>query len=230
MPTTPTFYLTSRQTLRPEAVLLAILLAAGLAYGVRYALSHGPHGRLADSRDSARSGSGAAGTPGAQDDDDDDPNQIDTIVLGDPTDAPRPARRGNHVSSVHPTILIVLPRSGGKLGLIPPSPAGHLLYDWLAAFNKSNPGGLAAALPSAAPASAVAAQMKLRAQTGGFNLLTSKEVQPGVLVFRLRDQSPAGVEVLGTLQVCPDCAPAAVASFSLRDVPSAPPDASPAPR
>ena len=38
-------------------------------------------------------------------------------------------------------------------------------------------------------ASAAAAQIELRRQTGGFNLLSAKEVQPGVLVFRLRDQT-----------------------------------------
>jgi hypothetical protein len=60
--------------------------------------------------------------------------------------------------------------------------------------------------------------MELRQQTGGFNLLSAKEVQPGVLVFRLRDQTPSATEVLGTLQVLPDSA--SIASFSLRAVPS----------
>jgi hypothetical protein len=60
--------------------------------------------------------------------------------------------------------------------------------------------------------------MDLRRQTGGFNLLSAKEVLPGVLVFRLRDQTPAAIEVLGTLQVRPDSSPAAIASFSLRAV------------
>jgi hypothetical protein len=62
--------------------------------------------------------------------------------------------------------------------------------------------------------------MDLRHQTGGFELLSAKEVQPGVLVFRLRDQTPAGNETLGTLQLLPDSSPAAIASFSLRAVPS----------
>jgi hypothetical protein len=44
-------------------------------------------------------------------------------------------------------------------------------------------------------------------------------VQPGVLVFRLRDQTPSATEVLGTLQVRPNSSPAAIASFSLRAVP-----------
>src|SRR5271168_4610073 len=67
-------------------------------------------------------------------------------------------------------------------------------------------------------ASATAAQMELRRQTGGFSLLSAKEVQPGVLVFRLRDQTPSATEVLGTLQVRPDSSPATIASFSLRAV------------
>ena len=48
-------------------------------------------------------------------------------------------------------------------------------------------------------ASATAAQMELRRQTGGFSLLSAKEVQPGVLVFRLRDETPSATEALGTL-------------------------------
>jgi hypothetical protein len=74
-------------------------------------------------------------------------------------------------------------------------------------------------LPSVALASAASAQIDLRQQTGGFNLLSAKEVQPGVLVFRLRDQTPLAIEVLGTLQVRPNSSPAAIASFSLRAIP-----------
>jgi hypothetical protein len=177
-------------------------------------LSHG-HSRLSPGGPDARSGSAASAS-----DDDDDPNQIDTIVLGDPSDAPRPARRGEHISAVHPTILISLPRSGDKVGLIPDNPAGRLLYDWLAAFNKASSSGLANALPNASPRSVAAAQIELRRRTGGFSLLSAREVQPGVLVFRLRDQTPAAVEVLGTLQVRPGSSPATIASFSLRAVPS----------
>ena len=81
-------------------------------------------------------------------DDDDDPSQIDTIVLGDPADAPVPARKGDHVSPVHPTILIRLPRYGPQQGLIPATPAGHLLYNWLAAFNQANYPALGNALPT----------------------------------------------------------------------------------
>jgi hypothetical protein len=155
-------------------------------------------------------------TPG---DDKDDPNQIDTIVLGDPADAPVPARKGNHVSPVHATILVRLPRYGDQLGLIPDTPAGHLLYGWLAAFNQASYPALGNALPNVALASGAAAQIELRRQTGGFNLLSAKEVQPGILVFRLRDQTPSAIEALGTLQVRPNSSPAAIASFSLRSVP-----------
>ena len=76
------------------------------------------------------------------------------------------------------------------------------------------------ALPNVALAAAAAAQIELRQQTGGFNLLSAKEVQPGVLVFRLRDQTPSATEVLGTLQVLPNSTPARIASFSLRAVPT----------
>jgi hypothetical protein len=198
--TAPSFYITGRQPLRPGAILLAIVIAVGALSLVLYALSHA---------------GGAAGQK-----DDDDPNQIDTVVVGDPADAPVPARPGSHVSPVHPTILVRLPRSGAQLGFIPDTPAGHLLYNWLAAFNQASYPALAEALPNVALTSATAAQMELRRQTGGFSLLSAKEAQPGVLVFRLRDETPSATEALGTLQVRPNSSPATIASFSLRAVPS----------
>ena len=88
--TAPTFYITGRQPLSPGAILLAIVVAVGALSLVLYAMSH------------------AGGAVGQKDDD--DPNQIDTVVVGDPTDAPEPARPGTHVSPVHPTILVRLPR------------------------------------------------------------------------------------------------------------------------
>lgn len=218
----PSFYITGRQPLSPAAILLAIVVAVGGLSLVLYALSHGGHGHFSSGGSSADHSASAplAGSPAAGQKDDDDPDQIDTVVLGDPTDAPVPARRGDHVSSVHPTILVRLPRSGDQVGFIPNSPAGHLLYNWLAAFNQASYPGLAAALPNVAFASVTAAQMELRQQTGGFSLLSAKEVQPGVLVFRLRDQTPSATEVLGTLQVRPNSNPATIASFSLRAVSS----------
>ncbi len=202
--TAPTFYITGRQPLSPGAILLAIVIAVGALSLVLYAMSH-------------------AGGAAAQNDDD-DPNQIDTVVVGDPTDAPVPARPGTHVSPVHPTILVHLPRFGAQLGFIPDTPAGHLLYNWLAAFNQASYPALAEALPNVALDSATAAQMELRRQTGGFSLLSAKEVQPGVLVFRLRDETPSATEALGTLQVRPNSSPATIASFSLRAIPSLPHD------
>ena len=215
--TAPSFYITGRQRLGPGAILLATVAAFGALSSVLYALGHTGHAHLNDSSGAARSASSTPG--GTADDDKDDPNQIDTIVLGDPADAPVPARRGDHVSPVHPTILVHLPRFGEQVGLIPDTPAGHLLYSWLAAFNQASYPALGNALPNVALASAAAAQIELRRQTGGFSLLSAKEVQPGVLVFRLRDQTPSATEVLGTLQMRPNSSPAAIASFSLRAVP-----------
>ncbi len=219
----PSFYLTSRQPLRPATIVLALVGAVGALALILFGLNQAGH--LHAGSDSLSTGRAASGTPGAQPadedkDDKDDPSQIDTIVLGDPAEAPVPGRRGNHVSPVHPTIVVRLPRFGDQVGLIPNSPAGHLLYGWLAAFNQASGSGLAEALPNVASAAAAAAQLTLRQQTGGFNLLSAKEVEPGVLVFRLRDQTPAGTEVLGTLQVRPGSIPAEIASFSLRSVPS----------
>ena len=222
-PAAPSFYLTGRQPLRPGVILLAIAVAVGALCLFVYAMGHAKHARR------GAGGSGAAGSAsgvsagasaaGAGDDDDDDPNQIDTIVLGDPGDAPVPGKKGNHVSAVHPTIVVRLPRTGDQTGMIPDTAAGRLLVGWLAAFNHASASELDAALPNASPGAATAAQLALRQQTGGFELLSAKEVEPGVLVFRLRDQTPAAGEVLGTLRVRGDSVPAAMGSFSLRAVP-----------
>jgi hypothetical protein len=213
--TAPRFYVTSRQPLQPGAIRLATVAAVVALSSVLYALTHNGHAPLTSGSSGADRSPSA--TPGGHPaDDKDDPNQIDTIVLGDPADAPVPAKRGDHVSPVHPFVIVHLPRFGDQVGLIPDTPAGHLLYNWLAAFNQANYPALGNALPNVELANAASAQIELRQQTGGFNLLSAKEVQPGVLVFRLRDQTPAANEVLGTLH----SNPAAIASFSLRAVPS----------
>lgn len=218
--TAPSFYITGRQPLRPGAILLAIVGAVAALSSVLYALGHTGHSHfLSDNSGSARSPS-TTSQAAPTDDDKDDPNQIDTIVLADPGDAPVPARKGDHISPVHPTILVRLPRFGDEVGLIPDTPAGRLLYNWLAAFNQTSYPALGNALPNVALAAATAAQMELRQQTGGYNLLSAKEVQPGVLVFRLRDQTPAANEVLGTLQMRLNSSPPVIQSFSLRAVPS----------
>lgn len=229
-PAAPRFYLTGRQPLRPGAILLATLAAAGALSAVLYGLGHAGHPHFAPDNSAGRS-AGATSGAASPADDKDDPSQVDTIVLGDPADAPEPARPGDHVSPVHPTILVRLPRFGDQVGLIPDTPAGRLLYDWLAAFNQSSYLGLVKALPPDAPASVADAQMDIRQKTGGFSLLSAKEVKPGILVFRLRDQTRAANEVLGSLQMRANSNPAVVASFSLRAVPppgqSAPIDAGP---
>ncbi len=225
--TAPTFYVTGPQPVRPAAVLLALLIAAAALSVGGFALNH--------SRNSRHAGNAYTDTQSAasdaDDDKDDDPSKVDTIYLGDPADAPEPAtrHRRSHVGSVHPTILIRLPRSGPLVGTVPNSPAGHLLYAWLAAFNQASEPALKQALPGLTPASAASAQMELQRQTGGFNLLSAKEVEPGLLVFRLRDQTPNGTEALGTLHMLPDASPPAIATFSLRAVASPDQSSTPTP-
>ena len=218
VPAAPTFYLTARQPLRPAAILLATIAAVLALSSVLLALGHTGSNHLSP----GNPGSARQAASQNKQEDPDDPSQVDTIVLGDPSDAPTPARRGDHVSPVHPTLLIHLPRYGDQAGLIPNTPAGHLLYAWLAAFNHASYPELAGALPTVAHGATTAAQIDLRRQTGGFTLLSAKEVQPGVMVFRLHDQTPSASEVLGTLQLLPGSEPAAIATFSLRAVQPAP--------
>ncbi len=212
MPNAPTFYLTRSQPIRPGAIVLATVAAVFALSSVVYALGHAGHVHAATgSPGAARS----AAAPAA--DAKDDKSEFDTIVLGDPADAPSPARHGDHVSDVHPFAIVHLPRWGEETGLIPNTAAGRLLYGWLAAFNQASYPALGSALPSVALAPTTAAQIELREQTGGFALLSAKEVEPGVLVFRLRDQTTQA-EALGTLQMRPGAGPTAIASFSLRGI------------
>jgi len=209
-PTTPSFYLTRTQPIRPEAILLATVAAIFAISSVVYALGH--NGRVhPTSGTPGTARSAAAPTPPADHTHaKDDPNPRAPNV-------PAPARHGDHVSDVHPFVIVHLPRFGEQAGLIPDTPAGRLLYAWLAAFNHGSDPALSNALPNVALAPAAAAQIRLRQQTGGFALLSAKEVQPGVLVFRLRDQTTE-TEALGTLQLRPDSSPPAIASFSLRAI------------
>ena len=212
----PQFYVTPRPRFSVGAFLLAFIIALVCLVTVLYTLTHTRHGHpsaygLGSRRDGFSSSS--------DDDDDDDPNKVDTIYLGGPSEAPTPTRPGTHPNTVHPFIVIQLPRSGNQIGQIPDTPAGRLLYGWLAAFNGTDPSALATALPTHNAGLTEAAQVELRKETGGFTLLSAKEVEPGVLVFRLHDQTPSASEVLGTLQLTPDASPATIASFSLRAVP-----------
>lgn len=229
----PRFYVTPRQRISSGSILLAIVLATGgLSAGI-YALSHTRYRHLIPDADVDRCNAATAACDAKDAKDDDDPSKVDTIYLGDPADAPSPGRPGNHVSPVHPFIIVHLPRFGDQVGLIPDTAAGRMLYAWLAAFNQSDPAALAKALPKPAPhpnvsaqsptdtqSPEVEAQMDLRKKTGGYNLLSAKEVKPGVLVFRLRDQTPAANEALGTLQVVAKSNPPSIATFSLREIPS----------
>lgn len=229
VPNAPSFYLTARQPPRPGVLLLALALAAGGVYGIAYGLGQSAKRRHVHGGSDAAPGRAAAGGGSSQgnsnDDEDDDPSQIDTVVLGDAADAPVPLRKGYRPANtnVHATVIVRLPRFGQDSGLIPDSPAGHLLWAWLAAFNNGGSAALGHALPTAAPAPTVATLLALRATNGGFNLLSAREVQPGVLVFRLRDQTPDGAEALGTLQVRPGTNPPTLGSFSLRQVVAAKP-------
>src|SRR5271170_866987 len=113
--TAPSFYITSRQPLSPGAILLATVAAVGALSSVLYGLGHTGHTHLTSgSAGAARSASATSGAAPAADEKD-DPPQIDTIVLGDPADAPVPTRPGDHVSPVHPTILVRLPRFGDQV-------------------------------------------------------------------------------------------------------------------
>ncbi len=213
------FHLIDRKPPSVVAIVLAIVLAGGGGRLIIRGLRNTAHARqMRDANGATRGGPTGAASPPKEEKD--DPNQIDTIVLGDAADAPVPARKGERgsPSEVHPTILIRLPRYGDAVGLIPDTTTGHLLYQWLAAFNQGSLPALEHVLPNEATFSTAAAQMALRVQTGGFFLLAAKEPQPGVIVFRMRDQTPEANEILGTLHMRAGSTPPTIASLSIRSV------------
>ena len=195
----PRFYVTPRPRFSPGSFLLAFAIASGVLLAVLHAQS--------------RSRAGAFG--GGEDD---DPSRVDTFYLGDPGEAPVARRPKGQPSSVHPFVVVRLPRSGDQVGQIPDTPAGRLLYAWLAAFNAADVSAAGKALPFPEVEGAEAAQVELRRETGGFTLLSAKEVQPGVLVFRLQDQTADAHEAVGTLRVRAGSGAASLASFSLSAV------------
>ena len=199
----PRFYVTPRSRFSPGSVLLAFVIASVVVLAVLHAQS--------------RSRAGSSGG-----EDDDDPSRVDTIYLGDPGEAPVAARPKGQPNSVHPFVVVHLPSTGSQFGQIPDSAAGRLLFAWLAAFNERDPSAARRALPAAGDESVEAAQVELRKETGGFTLLSAKEIEPGVLVFRLHDQTADAHEVLGTLRVLPGSTPARIESFSLREVGGSP--------
>lgn len=208
----PRFALVDRRGPGWRTVLVAAVLAGGAATLLAWGLGHA-HGRsLRAEVDRVMRGGSPAGNDA---DDKDDPNQVDVVYLGDAADAPEPTRRPGHYRAVHPTIAIRLPRFGKDAGLIPDNAAGRLLYQWLAAFNQANDGAMQALLPP----NAADAEVQLRQQTGGFRLLSAAEVAPGVIVFRLQDQTPLATEALGTLAMRPGSNPPTIQSFSLQAVP-----------
>ena len=194
----PRFYVTPNRRVSPGTVLLAFVIALGVLLFVLFHALHASHS-----------------VGGAGNEDDDDPSRIDTIYLGGPSEAPVAKRPAALPSTVHPFIVVHLPRDGDQSGQIPDTTAGRMLYAWLAAFNGTDPSAFARALPSPKAELTEAAQVELRRETGGFTLLSAKEIEPGLLVFRVRDQTVPGTEALGTLQISRDEGPARIASLSL---------------
>lgn len=216
--TAPSFYVTPKQRLGPGSVFLAFLLALACLVAVLYTQSHSRYAHAFRSDASGIPSFGSAGGGSDTRDDDDDPSRVDTIYLGGPSEAPSATRPTGHASAVHPFVVVHLPRSGDQVGQIPDTPAGHLLYNWLAAFNGPDPSAMARALPTQEDGLSEQAQAELRRQTGGFTLVSAKQIGPDVIVFRLHDQTPSTTEVLGTLRMKAGSRPAAIGSFSLRAV------------
>ena len=213
----PSFYLTEHKFLDPKSILLATVAAAALLCLMSNSLGKTKQMQMhMQDSSTGRGPTNPANT--SRDSPNDDPSQVDTVYLGDPADAPLPTPSTGYVATVHPFLVVHLPRFGNQLGLIPDTSAGHLLFEWLVAFNHADGPALRRILPMEPLSSAAFEQIELRKKTSGLDVISAVEVRPGILVFRLRDHTSSQREILGTLQVGSDTVPRAITTFSLRAV------------
>ncbi len=84
--------------------------------------------------------------------------------------------------------------------LIPATPAGHALGQWLEAFNSADRERIESFATAHAPWWTLDRAMNLRARTGGYELLSIEESNPRWIIFRAREQARPQ-EVIGRLVV-----------------------------
>jgi len=126
-------------------------------------------------------------------------SQIDTIFRVIPADALCPRDRGTK-SPRHATILGRLPRFGDQVGLIPETPGGHTPIRRARRLQPGKYPALGNALPMSKPLPRPRHRSKCGAERRLQHALAKERPNPAS-VFRLRDQTPAAIEALGTLQV-----------------------------
>lgn len=213
--TVPRFQLTAEQPMRLEiiayasAVVLTLLAIILYLAGLPVHLSHTDQS-LGIERPAAgaQAKGGGAGS--------DDSSALDTLVFGDPADPQHHAVRSSY-TQVHPTLVGHFQRFGDGPGLLPDTPAGHVLYTWLVAFNRSDLRAMNDLLPPGASSLTMEQLLELRSRSGGFDVVEAKTTGPGAVSFVLREETAPNSIFLGRLAMPSASSEQAIRSFALHE-------------
>jgi hypothetical protein len=114
-------------------------------------------------------------------------------------------------------LLVLALVSAGVPVVIPDTPAGHTLREWLEAFNSGDRDRMDAYYRKYEPDMSAESQMSFRNMTGGFELLRIEGSERLHIEFLVKERN-SDTKALGALDV-KDADPAVVTSFMLRAIP-----------
>lgn len=100
----------------------------------------------------------------------------------------------------------------------PDTPAGHVLHDWISAFNSADRAKLAAYIQEHDPTQSVDGMLGFESQTGGFDLIKIDASEPLQVDFEVKEKASAQVG-FGSLQVKADD-PQKVKAFNVAAAPA----------
>ena len=211
--TAPRFQITAEQPMRPEIIAYASVVMLTVLAIFLYAARLPAHLTQKDEslaiERSATSGQAKGGGAGG-----DDSSALDTLVFGDPGDPQHKVVRSSY-TQVHPTLVGHFQRFGEGPGLLPDTPAGHLLYTWLVAFNRSDLRAMSDLLPPGTSSLTMEQLLELRSRSGGFDVVAVKAAGPGTLSFVLREETSPNSIFSGRLAVPSASSVSAIRSFAL---------------
>jgi retinol-binding protein 3 len=113
-------------------------------------------------------------------------------------------------------LLLCLPH-GIAQTTIPDTPAGRVLRAWLDAFNSGDRAKIEAYLKTFDPQKPADRLLKLRNQTGGFDLLGIESSEPKLIKFRLKERTSPTIAI-GSVQLI-ETQPPMVENFTLLAIP-----------
>ncbi len=127
-----------------------------------------------------------------------------------------PRRRMARLSRFLGLTLFVTGYVHGQIS-IPGTPPGSILQAWLDALNAGDRASIEDYIRKFDPSESVESILKLKAQTGGFELMAIENSQPFWVQFRARGRATSNI-VIGVIRVKTDHPPT-VGTFDLRAIP-----------